>query len=178
MNCLRPAEFMYLILSPIPAKGKFSSFAPDSIFRILRELVAWFSEASDSEVLPGSHRGLSAPNPMPQTPSLRACLWVQAMASCQRVFSQLSLEADQAFIPGPLTTPTPCLQKVPTYGCTKQRKPPSKWVDGSYGIGKSLLQQGPLCPGVHRLGDSEMDSRCGVRKWELKSLLRPQILGL
>ena len=104
MNCLRPAEFMYLILSPIPAKGKFSSFAPDSIFRILRELVAWFSEASDSEVLPGSHEGLSSPDPVPQAPSsLRACLWAQAMVSCQRVFSQLSLEADQAFIPGPLT---------------------------------------------------------------------------
>lgn len=106
MNCLRPAEFMYLILSPIPAKGKFSSFAPDSIFRILRELVAWFSEASDSEVLPGSHEGLSSPDPVPQAPSsLRACLWAQAMVSCQRVFSQLSLEADQAFIPGPLTPP-------------------------------------------------------------------------
>ena len=106
MNCLRPAEFMYLILFPIPAKGKFSSFAPDSIFRILRELVAWFSEASDSEVLPRSHGGLSSPNPVPQAPSsLRACRWAQAMVSCQRVFSQLSLEADQAFIPG-LVTPT------------------------------------------------------------------------
>ena len=108
MNCLRPVEFIYLIFSPIPAKGKFSSFAPDSIFRILRELVAWLSEASDSEVLPGSHEGLSSLDPVPQAPSsLRACLWAQATVSYQRVFSQLSLEADQAFIPGPLTPLSP-----------------------------------------------------------------------
>ena len=45
-------------------------------------------------------------------------------------------------------------------------------------LGKVSSSWALSAPAFHRLGDNEMDSRYGVRKWELKSWLKPQILGL
>ena len=173
---LRPAKFMYLIPSPSPAKSNFSSFAPDSVFGVLRELAAWFSEASDHDVLPGLHEGLSTPNPLLQAPfsSVKASLWAQAVVSCQGVFSQLGLQADQAFIPGPLTLPHTPPRKFP-HMTAWNRKLPSKWVDELWQWEKSPAFSALA---FHSSGDNEMDRGYGVRKLELKSWLKPQILGL
>lgn len=103
---MKPANFMCLIPSPFPGKGNFSSFAPDSIFGVLREPVAWFAEALtmwfcqdhvEVSALLTPCFGLLPPLSRPPCGHKLWCL--------VGVFSHLGLEADQAFIPGPLTSP-------------------------------------------------------------------------